>query len=221
MFSVYCHTNKKNGKKYIGITSMLPTRRWNNGEGYVGNKRFYKDIKKYGWDGFTHEIISDGLSRNEAVKMEASLIDKYNTVSDGYNNHPGGRYGKKGNLSPVCNSIKNSIKYFREEFPEIEELDSWYNIFTRADEANAGESDIAERINIYTEAILKKLNFFGRERADDVFPCYEISILGNYLHELSYIFDLERWQENGGDFPTYISYKTAHEKRMQIVLGIA
>lgn len=37
-YVLYCHTNKLNGKKYIGITSQVPRKRWNNGNGYK-NKR--------------------------------------------------------------------------------------------------------------------------------------------------------------------------------------
>ncbi|RGF89502.1 hypothetical protein DXA10_14310, partial [Firmicutes bacterium AM55-24TS] len=86
-YKVYQHTNLNNGKKYIGITQKPVKERWNNGNGYKANKKFYKDIQKYGWDdGFSHEIIKDNLSYKDARNLEKYYITKYDTVSNGYNN---------------------------------------------------------------------------------------------------------------------------------------
>lgn len=77
----------RNQKKYIGITRKDVKERWQNGKGYYQNKKFYKDIQKFGWDeGFTHEIIKDNLSYIEARSMEAELIKKNNSIRNGYNN---------------------------------------------------------------------------------------------------------------------------------------
>ena len=48
---VYQHISP-NGKSYIGITQQDPEKRWQNGKGYTGQKKFYNAIKKYGWDSF-------------------------------------------------------------------------------------------------------------------------------------------------------------------------
>lgn len=45
MYTVYEHINKINGKKYIGITSQNPERRWgNNRNGYKSSPYFYSAI---------------------------------------------------------------------------------------------------------------------------------------------------------------------------------
>lgn len=80
------HTNLINNKKYVGITKVSETTRWNNGNGYKDNEKFYPDIKKYGWeDGFLHEIIKENLSYKDARTLERYYIEKYNSVSNGYN----------------------------------------------------------------------------------------------------------------------------------------
>ena len=95
-YCVYCHTNKINEKKYIGITSQKPERRWNNGEGYRNNEYFYRAIKKYGWHNFMHEILYTNLSRDEAEKLEVNLIAEYETRfnNKGYNIESGGNTKK-------------------------------------------------------------------------------------------------------------------------------
>lgn len=92
-FFVYQHVNKQNGKRYIGITSQkTPQRRWKNGFGYGGQPHFYNAIVKYGWDGFTHEVIAEGLNQEQAEALEKELISKYDTTNKekGYNYLPGG-----------------------------------------------------------------------------------------------------------------------------------
>jgi group I intron endonuclease len=91
-YCVYKHTNKTNGKIYIGITSQKPKRRWDNGRGYCKNQHFWRAINKYGWDGFNHEVLYSGLSENQAKVLEVSLIAYYDSTNrnKGYNNSPGG-----------------------------------------------------------------------------------------------------------------------------------
>lgn len=86
-YCVYMHTNKTNNKKYIGMTSLEPKIRWAKGNGYKTQPRFYSDILKYGWSGFTHEIIFDGLSKKEAQAKERELIALCETdnIDKGYN----------------------------------------------------------------------------------------------------------------------------------------
>ena len=95
-WKIYKHTNKINGKCYIGQTCRKnPNERWNNGKGYNGTI-FAKAIEKYGWDNFEHEIIEDGiLSEEEANEREMYWIEYYNSYAgvsggNGYNMTRGG-----------------------------------------------------------------------------------------------------------------------------------
>ena len=84
-YKVYMHTNLTTLKKYCGITKMKAETRWNNGLGYKNNKKFYSDIKKYGWDGFSHEILYDNLDYLQARTIESKAIKELNLIKDGYN----------------------------------------------------------------------------------------------------------------------------------------
>lgn len=92
-YCVYCHTNKANGKRYIGITKTDVNKRWHNGAGYKGQPKFYRAIQKYRWSGFDHEIIASNLTENEAKNFEILLIDKLDTIQNGYNVSKGGDTG--------------------------------------------------------------------------------------------------------------------------------
>lgn len=89
VWCVYKHTNKINGKVYIGITSASTlNQRWDNGNGYILNKLFFEDIQKYGWvDGFYHIVLEDNLTKKEAENLEKQLIRKYKSQDKnfGYN----------------------------------------------------------------------------------------------------------------------------------------
>ena len=90
---VYCHTNKINGKRYIGITQNKPNRRWQNGYGYKDrNSHFYNAIKKYGWENFEHKILFSNLNELEAINKEKFVIKYYSTYNPnfGYNMTFGG-----------------------------------------------------------------------------------------------------------------------------------
>lgn len=89
---VYKHTNKVNGKCYIGITSQDVRIRWNRGWGYQYCPHFWRAIQQYGWDAFTHEIVRDGLSKEEAELWEVNLISENRSADPmyGYNVSLGG-----------------------------------------------------------------------------------------------------------------------------------
>lgn len=77
----------KNGQRYL--------RQNKNGE--YNQPAIARAILKYGWDNFNHEIISSGLSEEEACKLEYDLIEKYHTRDSnyGYNCTYGGIYHAK------------------------------------------------------------------------------------------------------------------------------
>lgn len=96
-FCVYKHI-LPNGKSYIGLTCKKPEHRWGKGgSGYKGNVLFWRAIIKYGWDNISHEIVSKGVSKEEAIRIERDEIIKNGTKDPfrGYNLTDGGE-GTRG-----------------------------------------------------------------------------------------------------------------------------
>lgn len=94
-YCIYTHTNKTNGKVYVGLTSMIPEERWSNGKGYHKGTYFRNAIDKYGWNNFKHEIIKNNLTKEEAGYWEQYYISFYNSTDRqcGYNMSSGGEHG--------------------------------------------------------------------------------------------------------------------------------
>ena len=93
-YCVYVHHNNINGKRYIGITNNAKKRWCNRGVAYKGCNHFLTAIKKYGWENFTHYILEDGLTLEEANEREQYYIKRYKTQDReyGYNIQPGGHF---------------------------------------------------------------------------------------------------------------------------------
>lgn len=116
-YVVYKHTNKTNGKCYIGITGRAnPNRRWCGGAGYSQNEYFYSAIQKYGWDGFEHSIIAEGLSLEEAYEMEKKLIKEYDSANRlyGYNLDLGGNGAGSRSEATRQKNRETRIRLYRE-----------------------------------------------------------------------------------------------------------
>ena len=115
-YTVYEHISPS-GKRYIGITSNNPNRRWGaNGQGYSKQSKFFNAILKYGWDNFQHNILYSNLTANEASQKEQELIKYYNTIENGYNCEPGGLTNRKHSQETIeklrqLNLGKNNPNY--------------------------------------------------------------------------------------------------------------
>lgn len=85
---VYAHTLKSDGRKYIGQTNDIHAR-WKP-SAYKTCVKFYNAIQEYGWENFTHEILYDNLTLEEANQLEEQLIAQYDTINNGFNLDSGG-----------------------------------------------------------------------------------------------------------------------------------
>ena len=133
-FIVYCHQNKLNNKRYIGITSKSPQKRWGvDGNGYLkkdcrGNfhqPAFARAILKYGWDQFDHIILFNNLSEQIAKQKEIELISYYQTRDPqfGYNISSGGdgniKYGSEADrLIAYRNSQRKAYEKHKQQLKD-------------------------------------------------------------------------------------------------------
>lgn len=119
-YVVYKHTTPS-GKVYIGITSATLKKRWKNGKGYELCTAFNRAIKKYGWENMKHEVLFDGLSKDEACRAEQELIKKYDSTNPekGYNLTSGGEHYEP--TDEWRERLSQSEKRFFAEHPEVRE----------------------------------------------------------------------------------------------------
>lgn len=124
-WSVYCHTNKINNKKYYGITGRKPESRWGLEGNHYKGQPFYNAILKYGWDSFRHDVIATNLTQLEAEQMEIDLIRDNKTMDRnyGYNAASGGQilrkdiiplyqYDTEGNLYKYWEDYHDAADYY-------------------------------------------------------------------------------------------------------------
>ena len=120
-YYIYKHTNKINGKVYIGQTYQNPYRRQGNGlSQYRHNEHFISSIKKYGQDNFEHEILLSNLTEEEMKFQEDYYIEFY----DARNPEKGYNINKGGEISPLALLQKNDdfkLKISKEQSERMKE----------------------------------------------------------------------------------------------------
>jgi len=98
--TVYIHSNKSNGKVYVGQTWLgIDFRGKFHKSDARGGKTlpFNYAVRKYGWDGFDHQEVAIGVeSQTELDNLEALWIAVLSATDRdfGYNRRGGGRGGR-------------------------------------------------------------------------------------------------------------------------------
>ena len=186
-----------NGKKYIGI-SCDAEKRWRNGKGYETQPKIARAINKYGWENVKHNIIIDGISKEDAETLERYLIAELKTIDNGYNTSTGGdcivayylddytlamlNYAKK-NYEPnfICPVLFNDGKEMG-----MPEIIAW----------GKTEKEIAEFFNEATRAVTMKHRKYSATNEDDVFA-YFFHMREYFLLSLAMKsgVDVSQWKE--------------------------
>jgi group I intron endonuclease len=95
-FTIYCHTNRVNGKRYVGQTVYSMEKRWAD---HVSNAKSGKRthvlaraIRKHGVNAFDHEVLEVVSTQEAADAAESKWIEQLTCrVPNGYNLKSGGR----------------------------------------------------------------------------------------------------------------------------------
>ena len=109
VYQIYCH-KAPNSKVYIGITKQSTSKRWQNGNGYCTQTKFWNAINKYGWSNFEHIILEKGLTEKDACEREQFYIQEFKSTNPkfGYNTSIGGSTGR---------SLVNPIMQYYNDIP--------------------------------------------------------------------------------------------------------
>jgi len=103
IYSIYKCVNRSNGKIYIGFDSKWPNRKKIHKSNFKNlDYKFYRAIRKYGWDNFDWELIYQSKEKDHTLKiMEKFFIEEYDSFNKGYNSTLGGEgvFGLKRHFS--------------------------------------------------------------------------------------------------------------------------
>jgi group I intron endonuclease len=103
IYSIYKIVNSVNGKVYIGYTKNFDKRlNEHKQDSKRFNTKFYKAIKKYGWNNFTHTILCQSLCETHIKELEVYFISEHNSYKKGYNSTLGG----EGNNTSVSEATR-------------------------------------------------------------------------------------------------------------------
>lgn len=192
-YVVYKHTNKINGKVYIGITRTNVELRWrSDGSGYRKCPKFYNAIKKYGWDNFSHEILFTGLSKEEACTLEIALISKHTREGISYNISGGGE-----GCGIVSEETKEKLRQYRGErasmfgkHPSEESIRK--RVQTRRERGNYNTD--TSHLAIYRKRKGKESPMYGRKPSEKTLESLRTSVIqftleGKYIAEFGSLKD--------------------------------
>lgn len=114
-YEIYCHTNKVNGKRYVGFTKNGIMKRWAEHIKEIKyNKYYFKNaIKKYGLDAWEHEVLEVVIGLTKACEAEVKWIATYesNNPKFGYNPTAGGDSMCFSKEERAANNTKYKTKY--------------------------------------------------------------------------------------------------------------
>lgn len=203
MKGIYKFQNNINNKVYIGQTINLSSREKQHHRNYLNpnssmyNTKFYKALRKYGYDNFSYQILieDDNLTPEELNYLEEYYIMKvYNSYYCGYNSTKGGDNTSvsrkldeeqalhiKERLKTQKNTIREISKIYNVSESLVSMINSgivWNNIGTYdypiyivKEKANKGEKN--PRAIFSDQEVLKIRTRFMEETLTEIYEDYK------------------------------------------------
>lgn len=115
-YSVYKHITP-DGMVYVGITNSIKDR-WYRSLYRCDPFKYW--IKQFGWDNIIHEVVFEGLSKDEAAVIEDNLIDIYSSIGKSLNtNRSGKQHSVDDRLFCLLKDSKKMMLKINKNYPEI------------------------------------------------------------------------------------------------------
>ena len=188
-YCVYEHVFP-NGKKYIGITCDAKLR-WKDGKGYDAQPKMKRAIEYYGWENIEHNIIVDGIEKEQAEQLEQYLIAELNTFSNGYNSTIGGNTVGGYYLNE---EILYKLRAIKEKYPEYYEWEVSKGLIEFMNEAKTDKSK-ADFVNEASRAVQEKHGEYGANVDDLDCYFYYMSQYFDLSYRISTGQDVSNWKE--------------------------
>lgn len=122
IYTIYKSVNTINGKVYIGFDSNWPNRlNVHKSASKKQDSKFYRAIRKYGWDNFEWSVLYQSTDRQHTLKeMENHFICEYDSFADGYNSTLGGDgcFGRKRSIEERIKQSNSTKGIPRPQTPE-------------------------------------------------------------------------------------------------------
>lgn len=190
-YSVYEHVFP-NGKKYIGITSTDPEKRWLKGNGYKTQPKMWHAIESCGWENIKHNVVASGLTKEDAENLEQYLIANLDTIGNGYNVAIGGDAG--GNATFLCPYLMTMIRSYKRYY-DVNSSD-WTDSFAKLCYESRYNKEEADYWNEATFAVVRKWREYSPTNYDDVDAFWwHISEYERLYQWSQRGFDTDEWYE--------------------------
>lgn len=115
MIGIYKFTNLINNKSYIGQSIDIEKRYKEHKRNHLNpnynnyNSKFYRALRKYGFENFSYEIIIE-CSQEECLSKEVEYILVYDSYNNGYNSTKGGEDNPSFNQEIVEKRTKQLLE---------------------------------------------------------------------------------------------------------------